>query len=396
MSDMRQLADAVTSSVKGYVGRVRDEINGRLDALTKRFDSLPTPKDGENGRDGKDADPDAVAELVLKRIPTPKDGAPGVNGKDGSPGRDGKDGINGEKGQDGKSIDVGELSHMVVEAAAKAVAAIPRPADGKDGSAGINGKDGATGKDGANGMDGKDGAAGKDGAPGRDGVDGPAGKDGADGKSGADGRDGKDGAPGRDGKDIDPEHARTLVAAEVSRAVKELPPAQPGKDANEAEIILRVTDNVMKSIRMPQDGKSVTIDDMTPVFEGEVARWALEFERRAADSLQRAVDKLPKPKDGRDGLSLDNFDAELKDGGRVLVLKVSGGGREVVRELTLDTLIGRGIYKSGGSYRKGDAVTYAGSLWTAQKDTAFPPKSDKAPDDWALSVKCGRDGKDAQ
>ena len=186
----------------------------------------------------------------------------------------------------------------------------------------------------ANGQDGAPGKDGRDGAPGHDGIDGAPGK-------GFDGKDGRDGDPG-----------------------------EPG-----------------------QDGKSITLDEVRPVLEGEVAKWALEFERRAADVMQKAVDRLPAPKDGRDGFSLDDFDIQAKDGGRSLVFKLKTGDREVTREIRTASLVDRGVYKAGQAHDAGDAVTYGGSLWIAQADTTASPGGESR--DWRLAVKRGRDGKDA-
>jgi hypothetical protein len=55
-------------------------------------------------------------------------------------------------------------------------------------------------------------------------------------------------------------------------------------------------------------------------------------------------------------------------------------------------VIDRGVWREG-QYKAGDAVTWAGSLWIAQKDTDAKPDSG---DGWRLSVKRGRDGKAAE
>lgn len=63
---------------------------------------------------------------------------------------------------------------------------------------------------------------------------GPAGKDGESivGPAGKDGESivGPQGAPGRDGKDVDMNEVRTLIQAEITRAVAEIPRAKDGKD----------------------------------------------------------------------------------------------------------------------------------------------------------------------
>jgi integrin beta 3 len=190
----------------------------------------------------------------------------------------------------------------------------------------IPGKDGLNGKDGADGLNGKDGA---DGLNGKDGADGLNGKDGADGLNGKDGADGL-------------------------------------------------------------NGTSVTIDEVRGLFEGEVAKWALEFERRAQDVLQKAIDHLPVPLDGKDGLGFDNLEVIQTDERNVILRFVGEGGTKDF-SCSFPVLIDRGTYKPDQPYQKGDCVTYGGSLWISQKDN--PETKPGAGSDFRLAVKCGRDAK---
>lgn len=50
-----------------------------------------------------------------------------------------------------------------------------------------------------------------------------------------------------------------------------------------------------------------------------------------------------------------------------------------------------GVYEAGKSYRKGQAATFAGSLWIAQRDTDGSPGTGDA---WKLAVRKGRDAKE--
>jgi len=241
------------------------------------------------------------------------------------------------------------------------------PVDGKDGAPGRDGKDGERGADGAPGLDGAPGERGKDGAPGQ------AGADGADGRNGI---DGKDGAPGADGRDFDPAALDAAVRAEV------------GKQFGD------VYERILRAMPTPKDGASVTVADVAPLLEGEVAKWELEFERRAADVLQRALDRIPKGRDGKDGLGVEDFDLEAIDGGRLIAvsLRTAAGvvsRREVRTALTLD----RGPYALGRSYEPGDGVTYGGSFWIAQQETEESPGNSKGGLPWRLAVKHGRDAK---
>ena len=54
----------------------------------------------------------------------------------------------------------------------------------------------------------------------------------------------------------------------------------------------------------------------------------------------------------------------------------------------------RGVYGRSETYQRGDATTYAGSLFIALKD--FPSGDPMTTPDWQLAVKAGRPGKDAR
>lgn len=191
---------------------------------------------------------------------------------------------------------------------------------------------------------------------GEKGETGAAGRDGVDGKDGAPGRDGIDGKDGLNGKDGEP--------------------GRPGLD-----------------------GKSVTLEDVRTYLDAELATWALGFERRAQDVLQRAIDKIPAPKDGRDGkdgkdgrdgLGVEDFDIALD--GRDLTVTITRGDFTKSRTVRIPALLDAGVFREGTTYEKGDCVSFGGSTWIAQKDA--PEGKPGLSSDWRLAVKKGRDGKD--
>jgi hypothetical protein len=171
----------------------------------------------------------------------------------------------------------------------------------------------------------------------------PAPKDGADGKDGRDGIDGKDGQPGESGAD-----GIGMAAALID------------KDGH-----LVVTNTRGETFAL---GRVVGSDGAT----------GKDGERGA---------------DGCDGFSLDDFDTELKEDGRTVVFKFARGEVTELHEMQFPVVIDRGVYKDGSEYAKGDAATWAGSLWIAQRETTAKPGDG---DDWRLAVKKGRDGKDGK
>jgi collagen type III alpha len=170
--------------------------------------------------------------------------------------------------------------------------------------------------------------------PPEQGPPGEKGEKGDPGERGSDGRDGADGAGGQDGKD----------AAGIVEALKD-----------SGELVLTL-----------QDGRLVR----TGIRDGK------------------------KGKDGRDGFGFDDMDVAVLDDDRTIELSFRRGGEEKVFTLKWPTMIDRGVYKAGEQYEAGDAVTWGGSLWTAQRATSAKP--DTADSGWRLAVKKGRDGKDAK
>lgn len=113
---------------------IRTELNQSLAGLPETLDAevvakraaelVPTPQDG---KDGKDADPETIKQMVedaVASLPPPTDGKDGLDGKDGV------------DGKDGQSVPIEEVERMVQEAVAKAMQSIELPKDGKDGEPG--------------------------------------------------------------------------------------------------------------------------------------------------------------------------------------------------------------------------------------------------------------------
>jgi hypothetical protein len=280
---------------------------------------------------------DEVLDPIEKRIGAVEARQPerGEKGEPGTKGIDGEKGTAGDRGEPG--------------------------ADGRNGA---DGKDGAPGRDGEPGARGDDGAAGKDGAPGRDGVDGKdglaaaAGVDGKDGIPGERGAAGKDGAPGAAGKD-----------------------GMPGRDGVDGE------DG--KDGEPGAEGKSLTIDDISQWLEASFAKWALAVERRVFEAAEKAIAAMPVPKDGADGLRVE----DLQLVGRTLHLK-SGAG-QIIKSIALPIPVYRGVFDEGETYDVHDMVTFGGCVWVAVSDEGIRGKPGTV-DAWKLAVKKGRDGRNVR
>lgn len=203
------------------------------------------------------------------------------------------------------------------------------------------------------------------------------------GENGVDGKDGKDGEKGADGLSVTLDDVRPIL----EEAVKSLPVPQDGKDGRDG------IDG--------KDGASVSLSDVEPLVQAKAAEWLearsaaweLDFERRAQGVLERAVDRLPKPvdgKDGRDGFSFEDFTLDY-DGERTITFKFERGGEVKSHSFLVPIVLDAGYYVEGESYQKHDGVTFGGSYWIAQKETTSKPEIGN--EDWRLAVKKGRDGK---
>jgi hypothetical protein len=153
---------------------------------------------------------------------------------------------------------------------------IPVVRDGKDGAAGIAGERGERGEKGIDGAPGQKGDRGDKGDKGDRGEKGDAGEKGDTGTRGEKGDKGIDGLPGRDG----------------DRGEKGLDGA-PGRDGDRGIPGERGEKGA--------DGTSVTVDQVLPLIEAPVSKWMLECERRANDTLNQAIGRIPVPKDGANG-----------------------------------------------------------------------------------------------
>ena len=212
----------------------------------------------------------------------------------------------------------------------------------------------------------------------------PIAKDGEPGAVGPAGERGEKGDPGPQGPPgVSVDAADVAVAILDSPAARELlrgPAGSPGEPG--------------------RDGKSVTMADVTAYLDAELAKWALDFERRAQDTLQRAIDRIPAPKDGRDGapgkdgrdgVAFDEFHVEQVDERTFRHRYVRDGVTVKTFDFLAPWPVYREVFRQGEQYAVNDMVTFAGSMWIAMRDTDSKPGTD---DSWRLIVKKGRDGKD--
>lgn len=108
-----------------------------------------------------------------------------------------------------------------------------------------------------------------------------------------------------------------------------------------------------------------------------------------AKKLGPVVGKDGHGKDGDDGIGFEDLSFETDEAGRA-VAKFQRG--DLVKTVRLPGIVDRGVFKADGEYLRGDAATFGGCLWIAQKDA--PEGKPGEGDAWRLAVKKGRDGRD--
>ncbi|HGJ9204427.1 TPA: hypothetical protein ACLESY_001998 [Pseudomonas aeruginosa] len=194
--------------------------------------------------------------------------------------------------------------------------------------------------------------------------------------------------PSKDGESVTVDDVRPILADMVGKAVADLPPPAPGKDADMEALRAHLGD-LVKGIQLPT---VPSIDEVAATFERRFSDLALSWERQQREAIDKALDKMPAPKDGRDALSVESFDMVMGEDGRTVTVKLQAGDTVIEKSVKVPAIIDRGVFSAEKSYEQGDGTTYGGCYWIAQKDA--PEGAPGGSADWRLAVKKGRDGKD--
>lgn len=225
---------------------------------------------------------------------------------------------------------------------------------------------------------------------------------------------------GTPSKDVDPEAVQEMIVSAVADAVAALPPPVDGKDAagivevlkDEGELVLALQDGRLlrtgirdgvngKDGRDGTDGKDGANGNNGVGLAGALIDRAGHLRVRMSDGTDHDLGPVvgkdgqngAAGKDGRDGMGPEDIGVELMDDGRTVRLAFSKGEYEYTFQIPFPVVLDRGVFTEGKAYETGDAVTWGGSLWIAQRDTSSKP--DGADSGWRLAVKRGRDGKSA-
>lgn len=145
------------------------------------------------------------------------------------------------------------------------------------------------------------------------------------------------------------------------------------------------------------DGRDAAQIDVLPVID-ESRSYPRGTYARQAGGLWRAFESTHGMRGWEcivEGIAEES--ETLCEDGRTLVRRtLYSSGRTFERSITMATVLDKGVYKTDVQYAPGDAVTWAGSVWIAQRrdDIALPyGKPGTAGSGWRLAVKAGRDAR---
>ncbi|EBV2922120.1 phage gp6-like head-tail connector protein [Salmonella enterica subsp. enterica serovar Oranienburg] len=109
-----------------------------------------------------------------------------------------------------------------------------------------------------------------------------------------------------DGKSVTIDDVSPLLQKMVNDAVAEIPLPKDGKDCT-TEDIIQAVDAVVAKLPKPQDGKSVTVEELRPLVE-EVVKSSIPDPVDVEQLAENVVAKIPVPEpavDGKDALAIE-------------------------------------------------------------------------------------------
>lgn len=234
---------------------------------------------------------------------------------------------------------------------------------------------------------------------------------------------------GYPGQSVTPQDVASMVAAEVAKAVAEIPAPKDGESVTVEEIAPMLAEQVKEAVDAlpkPKDGRDgkdappveIAIEDITDavlrapeVIEAAVSKHlesnppvpgkdgvglagaVIDRDGALVVTLTSGETKNLGPvvgRDGKDGADFTDFDITY-DGDRTITIKGRGG--EITKRVPVP--LDRGYWREGMACEKGDIVTEGGSAWIARRDTKAKPALEHK-DDWRLFARKGRDGRDGR
>ena len=165
-----------------------------------------------------------------------------------------------------------------------------------------------------------------------------------------------------------------LIEEAVGEAVKAIPAPKdgdPGESITVDDVAPMIRDEVAKAVSaIPAAKDGVGLAGALIDRDGNLV---VTLTNGEAKTLGPVVGKDGKGIDGKDGLGFEDMSFEEKDGRLYAVFRRG----DVVKEARLPTNVYRGVWKAD-EYLMGDSVTFGGSQWNAMQDTDEKPGEGKA------------------
>lgn len=195
----------------------------------------------------------------------------------------------------------------------------------------------------------------------------------------------------QDGKSVTPEDVRPLLQELVTAAVGEIPVPRDGKDYDPA-VLKQAVEDAVAALPPAQDGRDALHLEIQP-FIDEGKSYTRGSYATHNGGLWRAYEKTHGMRGWEcivDGVS--DVDISMNGQRNFIVTVNRASGASEKKSFDIPTMVYRGVFKSGDEYLPGDTVTWGGSLWHCDEQTQDKP-GETGSKGWTLAAKRGRDGR---
>lgn len=210
----------------------------------------------------------------------------------------------------------------------------------------------------------------------------------------------------KDGKGVTVEELLPVIQESVKREVSALPRPKDGQSVTLDDVRPLIEGAV-------KDAAAYYLEGIPVPKDGQPGRDALQLEilpsidpaksyprgsyARHAGGLWRAYETTHGMRGWEcivEGIAEHRI--EQVDERTIEAVSVLSSGCEVRKSISVPAVIDRGIYTADLAYKSGDGVTWGGSYWIATKNEPVGKPGEPGSDGWRLAVKRGRDGKDGR
>jgi cell pole-organizing protein PopZ len=196
---------------------------------------------------------------------------------------------------------------------------------------------------------------------------------------------------GKPGDSVTVEQLMPVISEMVAKATAEIELPEP-QEIDTRAIAEELKLHAAELIKSIQPAPAPSVEEIAATFERRFSDLTLAWERQAKETFDKAIDRMPKPKDGRNALALEDFDISLGEDGRTVTVKMVAGETVVEKSVKIASLLDRGVFSKEAEYERGDGVSWGGCFYIAKcdKPEGVPGVGET---DWRLAAKRGRDAK---